>query len=260
MLSLPQMTQEKIYSSYRKWRTANRQEKDGILVATDLTQEWLLPWWWQNYRKFNTHPVAFVDLGMSEEAKEWCKERGEWIPLPVADIFVATKEEVTPSLVEAMEKACGNLFWTSRNAWFKKPLACLQSPFRRTIWIDLDCQVQGAIEPLFSTCESMIAMVSETERFYNSGVIVFKEYTPLIESWADAAFERNHEYRGDQDILNQLIQEQNLPVFELPESCNWMRIKGENPEALIMHWHGQYGKEHILHQMRKENLNSLYFE
>lgn len=245
----------------RRWSQPTLEE--GIIVGSDLTQEWLLPWWWEHYSRFNSHPVAFVDFGMSHEKKEWCKERGKWIRLPVADLFVAQKEEIDPLLVQQMEHACGKNFWPSRNAWFKKPLACLQSPFHRSLWIDLDCQINGSVQELFSHSRSGLAMVQELwdvhpdEVRFNAGVIVFEHGLSLIEDWADQSIARNHLFRGDQDVLNAIIQEQKFNVLELPPRYNWSRLSEKNPEAIIQHWHGPQGKIEIMHQIARANLTSL---
>lgn len=234
---------------------------DGIVVGSDLTQEWLLPWWWNHYSRFNSHPVAFIDFGMSDEMKKWCRERGELIPLLVADVFVAERETIDPTLVQEMENACGDSFWPSRSAWFKKPLACLLSPFRRSLWIDLDCQIHGPLNALFPLCNHSLAMAREdfdshTEG-YNAGVIAFKHGDPVIEDWANRSYLCSHQFRGDQDVLNALIREQNLAIAELPQIYNWSRLKEKNPHAIILHWHGPQGKSEIAHQIARANLNSL---
>lgn len=252
----------KAQEDYRKWCPGNPKQMNGIVVGADITQEWLLPWWWSHYSRFNSHPVAFIDLGMSDEMKKWCQERGDLIRLPVADIFVAERETIDPTLVQEMETACGNSFWPSRSAWFKKPLACLLSPFQTSIWIDLDCQILGPLNELFLHLEPL-AMVKEqfdlsSEKVsYNAGVIVFKNGIPAIEDWADRSFEHNHQFRGDQDVLNALIHERNFSIAELPQIYNWSRLKEKNPEAIILHWHGPQGKSEIAHQIARDNLNSL---
>ena len=248
------------FYSFRKWRTDNLSEKDGIVVGSDITQEWLLPWWWEHYSRHNSYPVAFVDFGMSEEMKTWCKERGEWIFLGLADIFVAERQEIDPALAEKMEGTHGKVIWTSRNAWFKKPLACLQSPFRRSVWIDLDCQIFGSIAKLFELCEPSLAMARELPPFhsvkanYNSGVIAFKHGISAIKTWADQSFTHNHEFTGDQDILYTLIHEQKLDITEIPTIYNWSRSYPENKEAIILHWQGPQGKSAIIHQIMRKHL------
>ena len=237
-----------MYEQYRRWRqTALKCE--GIIVGADQTQEWLLPWWWENYRKHNTHPVAFVDFGMSAEKKEWCKERGEFISLFVADIFVAEKEEIEPSTLKEWEAQFGNKFWGCRNAWFKKPLACLQSPFKRSIWIDLDCEIRGSLQELFALNEIALVKMRDEPNIYNSGVTVFQHGLPLIEEWAHQSFEKNQFFRGDQELLSHILAEKKYPVKELPEIYNWSHCYGDNPEALIYHWHGEFGRSVIRHLM-----------
>jgi len=238
-----------MYEEYRRWRTENLRACDGIIVGSDLTQEWLLPWWWDNYQKHNGHPVAFVDFGMSSEKKEWCKERGEFIPLQVADIFVAEKEEIDAKLFSEWENQFGKNFWNCRNAWFKKPLACLQSPFKRTVWIDLDCEIRGPIGELFE-CDSIALLKERWDAWiYNSGVIAFTHGLKLIETWADQSFEKNQLFRGDQELLSQIIREMKYPVKELDEKYNWSRCYGDNTEALIYHWHGELGRNVIRYSL-----------
>ena len=250
-----------LYPHFRKWRTENLMEENGVIVGSDITQEWLLPWWWDHYRRHHSHPVAFVDFGMSEEMKTWCKERGEWVPLPVADIFVAEKQDIAQSRVLEMENARGKEIWSSRHAWFKKPLALLQSPFQRSVWIDLDCQILGSMTPLFGLCEHSLAMAREDrhsdQASYNSGVIAFKQGLPIIKDWADQVFERNHECVCDQDVLCALIHEQQLNITEIPAIYNWSRSSQNNPDAIILHWHGPQGKSAIIHQIMRANLSEV---
>ncbi len=240
----------KLYAVYRKWHTHTPSLKEGVIIGSDLTQEWILPWWWHHYKKSNQYPVTFIDFGMSSNAKAWCQTRGELIRLPVADIFVAEKHEIEPSSVHSWEGTFGNDFWIRRNAWFKKPLACLLSPYHTSIWIDLDCEIRGSIQTLFNYADhpSGIALAKDIHdpigsgKGYNSGVIVFKHGIPLIETWADEAFDANHLYAGDQDILTSIIVDKNLAISELPLIYNWSRYSKENPDALIYHWHGRHGK------------------
>lgn len=229
---------------------------DGIIVATDQTQEWLLPWWWGHYRKSNAFPVAFIDLGMSFEKKTWCKERGELIPLRVVD-FAKTKEEVDPIVAKELEKEFGTRFWDSRDAWFKKPLACLLSPFQRTLWIDLDCEIRGLLNPLFAYADDGLAMAPNQfpsphpYPMYNSGVIAFRQRHPLLKEWTESCYQNNHLFQGDQEVFSHMIAEKGLSISVLPPIYNWGRCQEENPEALILHWHGHYGKCAIQHALRE---------
>ncbi len=63
----------------------------GILIGCDQNQEWMLEWWWAHYSRHNCYPVAFVDFGMSQEAKKWCQSKGHWISLDAPKNFVFPK-------------------------------------------------------------------------------------------------------------------------------------------------------------------------
>jgi hypothetical protein len=255
---------DRFCSSCRQWAKRSGQG-DGILVGSDLTQEWILPWWWENYKHFNSHPVVFIDLGMSFEMKAWCKERGKTIRLFVADVFVAEKDQIDSQRIDEWEGRLGKTVWPSRNGWFKKPTACLQTPFNRSIWIDLDCEIRGPLSALFELADhpSGIAMarenheVADQEPLYNSGVIAFRYGTPLFEKWADDAFDRNHLFAGDQNALSHQIFEEEMIIGEVPQIYNWSRLNPENPDAIILHWHGVHGKSEIAHQIWKEKGKNL---
>ncbi|MBS0624596.1 MAG: hypothetical protein JSS32_00925 [Verrucomicrobia bacterium] len=246
---------DSLYASYRKWRSSDLQQ-DGIIVGSDQTQEWLLPWWWSHYSRSNSYPVTFVDFGMTPGAREWCKERGELIRLLVADIFVASKEEIDPALIPAWENIYGKKLWNSRSAYFFKPMACLQSRYRRAIWIDLDCQILGNLAPLFPCCDRCgLTMTKEVGGTYTTGVIVFQHGLPIFEEWATQALFRNREFPGDQDLFTALLLENKTPIEILPDPYNWSRTFPENPNALVLHYHGDVGKAYIAYRIKLEALH-----
>ncbi len=224
---------------------------DGVIVAADMSQEWLLPWWLESYQKHNSFPVAFIDLGMSFQGKKWCQSQGEHIPLRILPDFVKEREEIDPAHIASWEKTYGHWFWDSRAAWFQKPLACLKTPFERTLWIDLDCEVLAPLSPLFSySTPDKIGIVRDQTKagasspfpIYNSGVISFCRNSPLIAEWAQQSMELNHTFTGDQDVLSYLIEQKPHSIAEIPPIYNWSRTLPENKEAAIVHWHGQHGK------------------
>lgn len=238
------------YSLYQRWSLKNPVAQNGVIVGTDIAQQWILPWWWHHYHQFNTYPITFIDFGMSNEAKKWCQKRGNVVPLPVPDIYVKGKQTVVPSLAHQWEHVLGTDFWDRRNGWFKKPLACLLSPYLNSIWIDLDCEIRGSIQELFSYCNSPAGFSVakdlhdplSNKKGYNSGVIAFKRGIPLFETWATQAFECNHLYAGDQDILTHLISQNNIIIEELPQIYNWSRYNEQSSKVKILHWHGRHGK------------------
>jgi hypothetical protein len=250
-------------SAYCTWNKRPILEKEGILVGADLSQEWLLPWWWEKYRKFSRLPVAFVDFGLSKEMRDWCRERGHYISLPVADVFMTERENVDPNLAQEWDAEYGVQFWTGRNACFKKPMACLLSPFQRTMWIDLDCEIKSPFQDALILCEhpSSIALAKKcknAERVeFNSGVIVFKRGCSLIEQWAKLSFEENHLHATDEQALIHIVNQGRIDVNQLPLIYNWSRCDELNPRAAILHWHGRHGKEVISRQIMQANLEQL---
>lgn len=221
----------------------------GIIVACDAQQEWLLSWWWDRYSTYNAFPVAFFDLGMSEEAKAWCKKRGRHIILGLDGSFVKPKERISPQLIREWEAFYGPTLWTSRPNWFRKPFICLQTPFQQTIWFDLDCEILGSIDSIFTSAS--LAMVREP-RFlpdvrYNGGVICFTRGIKILEQWAETALNENERYWGDDPLLSALIAQMQWKVLELDPIYNWRLAQGVNTNAVIHHWVGSAGKAYIKH-------------
>ncbi len=251
------------YDRFLNWRTVGLRNEDGIVVGADISQEWLLPWWWNNYRKYNSNSVAFVDFGMSFKMKEWCKERGELIPLRIFDDFVTEQADIKPKLIEFWEGDLGKAFWSFRSAWFKKPLACLQSPFKRSIWIDLDCEVRGPLQKLFTYADEApgLGMVRDYgsilighNHIFNSGVVPFHRSIDLVVQWARSCIERNDSFKGDQEVFSQMVLERNIAITEVDPIYNWSRLQEETGKEIILHWHGVPGKTVIQNQMNQEAL------
>ncbi|HLB53139.1 MAG TPA: hypothetical protein VJK48_05475, partial [Chlamydiales bacterium] len=184
----------------------------GILVGSNARQEWLLPWWWERYCRHNRYPVTFADFGLSQEKKKWCQERGSLLSICKSPFFVKDRNDVEGRFVEEWESKYPDTFWESRDAWFKKPQACLQTPYEQTIWLDIDCEVVQPLDDLFSfgiglAVDSIASAQSVDFLIYNSGVISFQKNHPLIVEWATLSFEKNGCFRGDQDLLSHIIAE-----------------------------------------------------
>ena len=227
----------------------------GIVVGCDAEQECLLPWWWHHYSATNSYPVLFIDFGMSEKARRWCQKRGLYAPLQRPQEFV--QKSVAPEKKQKWETSFPAVF-DARGAFFKKPFAILQSPFFYTLWIDLDCQVLGSLEPIFHFlhlgCEislrvnpqSLIAcidpelLVPSEQTSYNSGVIACRQDGTVIKAWTEEIFENNHKYIGDENALSYVISRLNPFVLELPLCYNWSPFFGPNPQAVIVHYQGNF--------------------
>jgi lipopolysaccharide biosynthesis glycosyltransferase len=243
---------------------------EGVIVGCDQHQEWLIPWWWSKYSEYNDHPVAFIDFGMSEKARNFCQSRGELIFVHDSMQFLAGKSEVSSPLAALWESLYKTEVWNYRKGWFKKPLALFLSPYERSLWLDLDCEVISSLAALFKGCdhEEKIALAREPEHLqallrhqglleekevlYNSGVIAFRHDAPLIREWMEKTFTDHAKFVGDQNLLSRLIYEKEAKITELPPIYNWRIFVGQDPshvivhpQTVIIHWAHDWGKEQI---------------
>ncbi len=231
----------------------------GIIVGCDKNQEWLLPWWWEHYSACNTYPVIFIDFGMSEKGRAWCMSKGETHFLEAFDPSLFTTDHIPLKTKKEWEMLYGEKFWLARTSWFKKPFALLQSPFQRSLWLDLDCQVKGSLEPLFNTLVlgadialakgRQYAFLEQGELFYNTGVIAFKQNAPILQSWVKNTLQENAKFPSDEAILSHLIHREKPPFIAFPQHYNWHITDGTNPDAIITHFCGAPGKVAILKQL-----------
>lgn len=242
---------------------------DGVIAGCSRNQEWLLPWWWMHYSMHNQHPVTFVDFGdMSATARDFCSKRGRLVTMDFPESYITAESmllEKHKSAWKGKELDIG----ASRSAWFKKPFACLCSPYQRAIWIDLDCQVRLPIDPIFEYCQNACQMAIGTEppivqQFheqigvlyfgeleYNTGVIVFQHGCAVIQEWAKMCLKRNECLRGDQEALSRMAFEGDftLPLLEPIHNCRAeMRQAVKVKSVIIFHWLGG-SKHHIKEQI-----------
>jgi hypothetical protein len=249
-------------------------EEDGIIVGTSKGQEWLLPWWWMHLRAHNDYPVTFIDFGdLSDDALSWCRSRGTVIKLDLIDNFIVKKDDIDPQKARLWESMIPHI-WQFRFTYYKKPFALLKSPYSRTVWIDLDCQIRGSLKPLFPLCanEGGIALIPEHEGqqqasqhrgflepgelMYNAGVIVFKRGSKIVEEWAKQSRDKNHLFPSDQQLLANILHTLKLSFNNLSPLYNWTVDQGLNPNAAIIHWFTAEGKEILKKQI--DFLNSYY--
>ncbi len=191
---------------------------------------------------------------MSEPAKAWCARHGELIAVSVDTSFL---HPISAAHKKKWEMHYDPSLKNIRQNCFKKPFACLTSPYKQTLWIDLDCEIIKGLDDLFTYCSptSQVGLVQEVETnhyprwspgvFYNGGVIAFVHGCDLIAQWAQECRVRNDKYCFDDNILSALINEQQLNITELPPECNWKFIWGFNMNAIIVHWATNAGKNFI---------------
>jgi hypothetical protein len=225
--------------------------KEGILIGADQAAEKLLPWWWNYYSRYNKRDVVLVDFGMSKKGRAWCHGRIPCIECPKVP-FVKSKESIHPVIVTTWKKRYPGPLWKSRNAWFKKPAACLLSPFDRTLWLDLDCEVCGSLDLLFAEWEEGTELAIAREDFrlsnqqmFNSGVILFQKGAPFLQEWNQRCCLQNGSMMGDQDVLTAMLLEGEIAFKELPPFYNWPMYAGFQMGILIAHWVSGWGKKYI---------------
>lgn len=259
---------EDLKESLIRWQKQPILESCGVITGCTRNQEWLLPWWWMNFQLHNSeYPITFFDLGdMTAQGKEWCKKRGRFESLSTKSIesFIQPRTNVSNKKVTSWEGHKNLNVWEARLAWFKKPFACLSTPFDKTLWIDLDCQVRNSLAPLFGLCDSFSQMslvkepdnvinehykngdLLEGEKEYNSGVIAFKHGASLIQRWAKKILEDNHILRGDQEVITRLLFTENIKIFEIPKNYvqraefypQLQKICAVDPSNIVLHWCG----------------------
>jgi len=52
-----------------------------------------------------------------------------------------------------------------------------------------------------------------------------------------------------------MIADENILLREIPPEYNWSRCHKDQSHAVILHWHGVYGKHAIRTQMNVEELS-----
>jgi hypothetical protein len=223
-------------------------EKKGILIAFDKSMQPLLLWWYKCLRKYSLLPIAFVSLGVSKKVEKWCKNHGYFIQ---DEKFISYLKKV-PVLDEYKKKWFG-LIKTDveqiRPYWFAKPIAMMHTPFEKTLYLDIDCEVLYPLDEIFAylndseivLCKDMSEInffKKSSEILFSSGVIVYKNKSRIISKWAKKALEYNCEFLGDQDLLSRIIHvyKYNLKILEM--FWNWPVVLGKNKEVKIYHWSG----------------------
>lgn len=246
----------------------------GVLVGCDASQEWLLAWFYAHFRKYNPDcPLAFADFGMSDSGRAWCAERGLVYQVP---------------LVSAPERP-GVLFqgdlWQERNLnvasfglerWINlsKPFAIAQSPFERTLWLDLDCEVRGDLAPLLAAslaadgvaavaCRSYCQIHNLSKNLmvlvdkYNGGVILTEKRSAFLNNWVSLS-KGGIGFRTEEASLAFLLHRMQMQITELPHLYNWpVHNWGENEDALIYHWMGKAAKIRLRAALARTSVRSL---
>ncbi len=214
----------------------NRDANRAVVIAAEKKCEWLLQWWHRNYSAHNDHPVHVIDLGLTQKTRTWCESIGTVFDLPQE-------------------------FPRFRKGWFYKPAAFVLSDADEILFLDLDCEIRGSLLPVFEVLDDKPLLAKdryimreyrdrfEPDNHFNTGVIASRRVDPLMLDWGQMTLDCHTQYRSDQEIFNEVIKERKGAVDELPQPFNRLRLDGDDPSAIIMHWTGEIGKEEIRRQM-----------
>lgn len=229
----------------------NPSPSQGVIVAANAAYESFLPWWWKHYQAYASLPVTFFDLGMTDQGKAFCQSKGNWTLFTHSMDFVAPRERVSPKHRAYWEKHWTQAIWEKRKAWFAKPLILLQSPYTQTLFLDLDCKIQGDITPLFdflspSVGFTIVKHVFREGFYHNSGVCLASTGSPVVLKWAEECLQNSHRYMGDEDVIHHLILENYFEIPFFPLKYNHPHPFGGGDQAVIQHFLGLEGKKKIL--------------
>jgi len=215
----------------------------GVVIGVDQNQEWMLSWWLVRYSQHNNYPVMVADFGLSEHARQWCMEHKLIVSAPVR--------------------------WGGYG-WFKKPLGCLQSVFRKTVWLDTDVEVMADIGPLFDYTDLAATIDRGTPQqwkdalpgdatIYNTGCISYDWGESVIQKWAMIVMLMRElqpiEGRlliptGDQECFAMAVRKYAKDrIQQMPPEHHALRLGGDPARAIVKHWTGPDGKTEIRRQM-----------
>lgn len=203
-----------------------------VITGCDHVTEWQLNWFIDNYGQHERRPLIVCDFGMSPRYKQYCAQH--------------------PAVYGVM-----NLAETKDEGWFNKPIAMFNSPAKKTLWLDTDCEVKSPLAPLFKMIvPGKLNMVEDkpwtkrrNETWHNSGVVGLIDRPKILHDWCNAV--RENPKTGDQEVLHSLLNPitRMAHINELPFEWNVMRLAtdldGYKGPIRIQHHTGKKGKEKI---------------
>lgn len=242
-------------SSALSWRSEGLRSDDGILIGSDEEFESWIPWWYFNYSKYNSFPIAIADFGMSKKMLDWCAQKWEIIKVDPPEGLFEKRIEPYLSQVESKFIPQKAKIWA---CWYLKPFILLQSPFQRTLWIDIDTLIRKSISELYEYARephqiSMgieepeekvnrlvpMGILRKGDKLFNSGVIVYLHKAEIVQQWAKATLEDEGFYLGDQQIFSKMVSKMDYEIPVLPKKYNWLvNNEGINQDAAILHFAG----------------------
>lgn len=222
----------------------------AIITGSDKSTEWMLPWWIERIREFNPDVhISIHDYGLSEGMKQFLQSPNK--ANSIAEL--SNVPDVYP--------------------WFLKPKSMLSSPFKKTVWIDIDAECCGDLTELFDlTVPEKLSMVQDMPwskqygtTMFNTGVVAFENKPTILQKWCKAVDTKP--LRGDQETLHSIMDplQHVMNVEDLPNKFNVVRLQldKDSPHFVnvqdirIKHWTGRKGKEIINNHLAAVNSQQL---
>lgn len=218
----------------------------AFMTGCDSQNEWLLPWFFENYKRHNSDTLYVADFGLSERGKEFVMERSS-------------------GLVKLRQ------YQPYGQNWFKKPEAIYNADAHMVVWLDTDCEVLGDLTGIFKLLtKNQLSMVEDRpwtarsgQKWHNSGVVGVVGRPEILAQWSMECIRQAGPFpteglRGDQEVLHYMLQNpkmREIYINELPNEYNWLRLQlidgQDSPKKLVMHWTGAKGKEEIRRKIRE---------
>lgn len=235
--------------------------KHGVLTGCNEDQEWMLKWWWKNYTKHNAFPVTFCDFGMSPGAKKWCQTKGNILTFDPQSIQLKNASEAQWKNQVSLST------WNRRAIWFAKAFILEQTPYEKTVWTDIDCEILGQIDPLFELAESQdgfaiaydnkentqeakrLKTIDQDVLVLQAGVFSFKINSPVIPAWIKYCLQNLESEISDQSAISHLHAKNSFNLTILSNKYNWLEPEYPTTYPIIKHHTGASQKRKLLAEM-----------
>ena len=184
----------------------------AFLTGCDSNTEWMLDWWFKNYKKHNSKniPVIFANFGVSKVLRENIDTHFDYV-------------------IDMQPHETKN--------WFLKPEAMIRASklANKICWIDTDCEILRPIGNIFEySVENKLSMTEDLpwtkrrgETWHNSGVVLFEGTPRILKEWRDQI--NVSPAVGDQEVLHAMLRDDPLKkrvyIEDLPNIYNWLRIQ-----------------------------------
>ena len=236
----------------------------GIITGCDIKQEWMLKWWLYYAQKNSGLPISVIDFGMSKSARNFLTSKVNVIDGNSSlQPFTKPSHYTFPSNwpKKWIHDAAGQ-----RPFYFAKILATRLSPYKQSLWIDLDCKILESPVGAFAYIDekqgaSMALDTPETAlkwRSYNfirpdsityqAGVIAFNQTSTLMEKWRSLCIASYETEFSDQTAIINFLASSTLPLKTMPSFFNHL-FPHDKIRMGIAHYGGQWHKLCLLKEI-----------